>query len=93
MYQMQIRIADANNISFLTTGGGHGVSDYSAFEGITIDLGNFKTVELDAERNRLTIGGGTEYSRLHDLLHDAGKELRTLLLLVSILLFSWKRKN
>lgn len=76
---MQIHIADANNISFLTTGGGHGVSDYSAFEGITIDLGNFKAVELDAERNRLTIGGGTEYSRLHDLLYDAGKELRTLL--------------
>lgn len=83
-----MKIVDANKIPFLTTGGGHGISDYSPFKGIAIDLGNFKSVELNAFTDRLTIGGATEYSQLHDLLYDAGKELSMV-----CRLFSWSREN
>jgi fumiquinazoline A oxidase len=73
---LQIRIAAAHNIPFFTTGGGHGISDYSAFHGISIDLGNFNSVVLDLPTNRLTIGGSVQYSQLTELLYNAGKELR-----------------
>ncbi|KAK9772990.1 putative FAD-binding PCMH-type domain-containing protein [Seiridium cardinale] len=73
--QEVIKIADANEIPFFATGGGHGISDYSAFEGITIDLGNFKAVHLNETTNHLTVGAATEYSQLGDLLYNAGKEL------------------
>ena len=69
-------MADANNIPFFATGGGHGISDYSRFEGIAIDLGAFKSVHLNKTANRLTIGAATEYSQLGSLLYDAGKEIR-----------------
>jgi fumiquinazoline A oxidase len=76
---LQVEIAVANDIPFLTLGGGHGTTDYTSFNGIAIDLGNFKTVQVDAANNRLTIGGATEYSQLSGPLYDAGKELRMIL--------------
>lgn len=72
----KVKVAAAHHIPFLATGGGHGVSDYRPFEGISIDLGNFKSVHLDVDTNILTVSAATEYSQLHKLLYDAGKELR-----------------
>lgn len=72
-----MKIAAANEIPFLTTGGGHGISDYHAFNGLSIDLSNFNSVHLEPSENRLTIGGSARVSQLVELLYDAGKELRT----------------
>ena len=69
-------IAQSHGIPFLATGGGHSFSDYSNFEGISIDLGNFNSTEFDESKTLLTIGGGVKYSQLSDLLYNAGKELR-----------------
>jgi FAD/FMN-containing dehydrogenase len=73
---IKVKISAKNSIPFLTTGGGHGFSYFSNFNGLSIDLSQFNTVHLDTVKNRLTIGGSTKVSQLIDLLHDAGKELR-----------------
>ncbi|KAE8146566.1 hypothetical protein BDV25DRAFT_169796 [Aspergillus avenaceus] len=73
--QKIVEIAVQNDIPFFTTGGGHGISDYSSFNGLSIDLRNFRTVDLDVEHNLLTIGGSTKIDQLLDLLWDNGKEL------------------
>lgn len=77
-YIKQVKIASAHNISFSATGGGHGVSRNFANiqNAIDIDLSNFKTVELDAENNQVTVGGGATYGQLYDPLYAAGKEIR-----------------
>jgi len=69
-------VAQENGIPFLTTGGGHSTADFSAFDGISIDLGNFKSATLDDSHSLLTVGGATEFSDIYELLYDAGKELR-----------------
>ena len=69
-------MAQLYGIPFLATGGGHSFSDYSDFDGISIDLGFFNTTEFDESKTHLTVGGGATYSQLFDLLYDAGKELR-----------------
>ncbi|KAL3461912.1 hypothetical protein BJX64DRAFT_299902 [Aspergillus heterothallicus] len=73
--QKTIEIAAGHDLPFFTTGGGHGISNYSTFNGLSIDLSNFRTVELDARENLLTIGGSTKVSQLLDLLWENGKEL------------------
>ena len=75
----QVKIAAANNIPFLTTGGGHGTNDFHAFNGLSIDLSNFRSTHLDPSENRLTIGGSTKIYQLDKLLNAAGKEFRMFL--------------
>ncbi|KAK3324852.1 hypothetical protein B0H66DRAFT_471114 [Apodospora peruviana] len=70
-----VKIASQNNIPFLATGGGHGISDYRAFEGVAIDLSNFKAAQIDTSRKTVTVGASTEFSQLSRILYDAGKEL------------------
>ena len=72
-----MKIAAANKIPFLTTGGGHGTNDFHAFDGLSIELSNFRSAHLDSSDNRLTIGGSTKIYQLDKLLNDAGKEFRT----------------
>ncbi|KAL4926725.1 FAD-binding oxidoreductase [Aspergillus undulatus] len=52
-----VKIANANSIRFFVTGGGHGISDYHEFDGLSIDMAKFNTVERNAAGDRLTIGG------------------------------------
>lgn len=80
---MNIRSKFLNKTVFLffATGGGHSFSDYSDFDGISIDLGNLNSTELNASTNTLTVGGSAKYYQLHDLLYNAGKELRKILVL------------
>ncbi|CAG7970744.1 unnamed protein product [Penicillium salamii] len=73
--QHTVRLAQIYNIRFLATGGGQSFSDYSHFEGISIDLGNFDSVTLDDTQTYLTIGGAAKYNQLTDLLYNASKEL------------------
>jgi fumiquinazoline A oxidase len=79
-----VQIASAHNIPFLATGGGHGFSlGYGSVQhAVNVDMGNFKSVNLDAEENTLTIGGAVTLSQVWDPLYLAGKELRTLSRLV-----------
>lgn len=74
----QIQIATRNKISFLHTGGGHGISTTLGRlqNGVDVDLGNFDSVHLDAKRNLLTVGGAAVFSQAIDVLYGAGKELR-----------------
>jgi hypothetical protein len=44
--------------------------------GLEVDLGNFNSITLDSENDKLTVGGGTKFSGFINLLYDAGKELR-----------------
>lgn len=77
-YCHQIRIASRLQIPFLATGGGHGTSSTLARlkQGIDIDLGKFDAVNLETDKNLLTVGGATVFSQVIDLLYAAGKELR-----------------
>ena len=72
----QVKIAAANEIPFLTTGGGHGIADYHAFNGLSIDMSHFNSVHLNPLGNRLSVGGSVRISQLINLLYDAEKELR-----------------
>ncbi|KAL8964735.1 MAG: hypothetical protein Q9183_004249 [Haloplaca sp. 2 TL-2023] len=73
--QQVVRIASANDIPFFVTGGGHGISDYHAFHGLTIDLGAFKSVSISKDRSHLTIGGSVKIHQLVKPLYEAGREL------------------
>lgn len=70
-----VRIASANDVPFFVTGGGHGVSDYHAFDGMAVDLSAFKSVRLTESRSHVTIGGSVKISQLIKPLYEAGKEL------------------
>ena len=77
--QHVVKVSAQNNISFLATGRGHGVTTtLTAMHGIDIDLGNFRSIDLDAENNRLTVGGSVNFSQLFEPLYNAGKMLRRL---------------
>ncbi|KAI9879288.1 MAG: hypothetical protein M1830_009018 [Pleopsidium flavum] len=73
-----VRVASTNEIPFLATGGGHGaaITLGNLKQGIEIDLSNFNSVHLDAERNLLTVGGGTRFAQVIEPLYAAGKEFQ-----------------
>ncbi|KAI1314095.1 hypothetical protein F5Y03DRAFT_389576 [Xylaria venustula] len=74
-----VRIAAAHNISFLATNNGHGTGlGYGTVQNaLNINLGRFNSVSIDADNNRVTIGGGVKFGDLIQTLTDAGKELPT----------------
>ncbi|KAH8691967.1 FAD binding domain protein [Talaromyces proteolyticus] len=74
-----VKLASRYNIAFLATGGGHGASQNFAnvTNAISIDLSNFNTIDVDAENNRITIGGGVTYGELYEPLSSIGKEIPT----------------
>ena len=70
-----VKIATANDIPFFTTGGGHGISDYHTFAGLSIDLSSFNTVDLDGPTSTLVIGGSARIRQLIEPLAKNKKEL------------------
>ncbi|RAL16600.1 FAD-binding domain-containing protein [Aspergillus homomorphus CBS 101889] len=74
-----IKLAAQHDIPFLVTGAGHGVSATleTMRDGINIDLSNLRYARLDETGNRLTIGGGTKFQEMWDVLYAAGKEIQT----------------
>ncbi|OIW25923.1 FAD-binding domain-containing protein [Coniochaeta ligniaria NRRL 30616] len=69
-----VKIAKANNISFLATNGGHGAGIcYGTISGIDINLSNFNSVSIDVANNELTIGAGVKIGDIIQPLYDAGK--------------------
>ncbi|KAL3461916.1 hypothetical protein BJX64DRAFT_150703 [Aspergillus heterothallicus] len=74
-----VKLATANNIPFLVTGAGHGVSaGFGRLDnGLNIDLSKFRYAELDDTGYHLTIGGATKFLQVWDVLYAAGKEVQT----------------
>ncbi|RAK72528.1 FAD-binding oxidoreductase [Aspergillus fijiensis CBS 313.89] len=74
-----IKTANAHDIPFLATGAGHGVSATLAHmqAGINIDLSGFRYAHLHPAGDRLTVGGGTKFQEMWDVLYAAGKEIQT----------------
>ena len=46
--------------------------------GLEIDLGHFKSGQVDAQANTLTIGGSVTFAEIVDPLYNVGKEIREL---------------
>ncbi|KAF2204958.1 FAD-binding domain-containing protein [Delitschia confertaspora ATCC 74209] len=73
--QATVQIANEHGLPFFVTAGGHGISDYSTFNGLSIDLSHFDTVESNAEGDRITIGGAVKIHQLIEPLAKLGREL------------------
>ena len=73
--QSIVRVANANHIPFFVTGGGHGISDYGLFNGLSIELSKFDTVESNAGGEFITIGGAVKIYQLVKPLAELGREL------------------
>ncbi|KAI1416403.1 FAD binding domain-containing protein [Hypoxylon sp. FL1857] len=71
--------AAAQKIPFLAIGGGSGYTNSTAAVkgAIGVDLGFFRDISIDAANNRMTIGGGVNFSDIFDPLHSVGKEMQT----------------
>lgn len=59
-------------------GGGHGyTTTFAELQyGLEIDLSGFNQVAVDADANRMTIGGGVRFRDIFEPLYSAGKEIR-----------------
>ncbi|KAK4464464.1 hypothetical protein QBC42DRAFT_320032 [Cladorrhinum samala] len=73
--QAIVKIAAANDIPFFVTGGGHGITNYSSFDGLSIELGKFNTIKINDAQDRITIGGAVKIHQLIQPLADIGREL------------------
>ncbi|KAF2008706.1 FAD-binding domain-containing protein [Aaosphaeria arxii CBS 175.79] len=73
--QKVIEYASQKNIPFLTTGGGHGYSGTlgAIKDGIQLDMGNFNTVFVDADKNLMTAGGSLRFRDVAAAAHAKGK--------------------
>ena len=75
--QETVKIAVANNISFLATNGGHGAGvGYGSVSGIDINLELLNSVTVDVAKNEMTIGAGVKIEDIIQPLYDAGKAVR-----------------
>jgi hypothetical protein len=66
-----IKFAVANNIPFNVKGGGHNTAQTSCApspEGMVLDLGLLRSVEVDAENRTVTFGGGCLWRDVDDAL-------------------------
>jgi FAD/FMN-containing dehydrogenase len=82
-----------NSISFLATGGGHGYSTSLGrlTSGIDLDLSTFKTIQVDAAAQTMTIGGAAGSHQVASALQQAGMEIsRSPLALASFFLRACK---
>ncbi|RDW76676.1 FAD-binding oxidoreductase [Aspergillus mulundensis] len=71
-----VRIAVANNVSFMATNGGHGTSlIYGTVNGLDINLENFNSVDIDLESNTVTVGAGAKLGDITIPLYEAGKAI------------------
>lgn len=73
-----VRTSVANNIPFLATGGGHGITKtLGAFHytdtGITIELSKVNTINLSPDNEYITVGGGARYEAAYEPMYNAGK--------------------
>ncbi|RAK71698.1 FAD-binding oxidoreductase [Aspergillus fijiensis CBS 313.89] len=76
--QTIVKFATSQNLPFLASGGGHGYStSFGALQqGLQIDMGSFDSIQIDAEKSTMTIGGSVKFSQIMEPLFNAGKEIR-----------------
>ncbi|KAF6225126.1 hypothetical protein HO133_010322 [Letharia lupina] len=74
-----VKIATANNIPFLTTGGGHSFSiNLNKIQnGLELDMGGLKSVNVDKAASTMTITGAITFIEVVAPLYAAGKEIPT----------------
>lgn len=75
---VQVKLAVANGVPFLATGGRHGYTTTLGRlqNGVAIDLSQFDTVEVNASARTVTVGGAVQIGELLDPLYDAGFWMR-----------------
>ncbi|KAK7748264.1 hypothetical protein SLS62_008724 [Diatrype stigma] len=71
---LAVKVAVENGIDFMATGGRHGTGlGYSKMQGgLAIDLSSFKTAEVHADNDTITIGGAAAIRDFSEQLSDAG---------------------
>ncbi|KAI9789483.1 MAG: hypothetical protein M1816_006025 [Peltula sp. TS41687] len=77
--QQVVELCTRHNVPFMATGGGHGygTSFGKLQNGLELDLGHFKSIDIDAYRNTMTIGGAVIFEEIFPRLYAAGKEIQT----------------
>lgn len=73
---LQVRYARQCGVPFLGSSAQHGFDTTLAEirNGLAIDLSKFRSVDVDAERSTMTVGGGVRFLDVYDPLYAAGKE-------------------
>ncbi len=68
-----LRFARARDLSIAVRGGGHSVAGYSTVDdGIVIDLGPMKRIEVDAVGRRARVGAGVTWGELDHATQEVG---------------------
>ncbi|KAF2962876.1 hypothetical protein GQX73_g10697 [Xylaria multiplex] len=72
-----VKVAVANKISFLATSGrhGYGTSLGKLQNGLSIDLGNMKMLEIDTNAQTVTVGPGVKNGGLANHILEAGYQM------------------
>ncbi|KAI1752351.1 hypothetical protein F4782DRAFT_501516 [Xylaria castorea] len=73
-----VKIATSNGIPFLATGARHGYTTTlgNLNDGVSLDLSQFDTVDVNKTAGTLTVGGGVRISQIYDPVYEAGYELQ-----------------
>ncbi|KAI0437383.1 hypothetical protein F4803DRAFT_566114 [Xylaria telfairii] len=74
-----VKLARSIKLPFLATGGrhGYGTSFGKLDQGLAIDLSQLDSASVDAKAGTLTIGGGTIFRQVYDMVYEAGFEIQT----------------
>ncbi|KAF2685186.1 FAD-binding domain-containing protein [Lentithecium fluviatile CBS 122367] len=77
--QKVVKLAKKNKIPFLTRGAGHGYSTSLALfqDGLSVDLSQYKSIQINKNAQTVTIGPGVTTKDLLDPLFNAGFEIQT----------------
>lgn len=75
---LQVLLCSQYNIPFLATGGGHGYStSFGKLQnGLELDLGGFKEINIDIAASTMTVGGAVTFGDIYEPLYAVGKEIR-----------------
>lgn len=75
---MQVKLARSIKLPFLATGGrhGYGTSFGKLDQGLAIDLSQLDSASVNAKAGTLTVGGGTIFRQVYDIVYNAGFEIR-----------------
>ncbi len=73
-----MKLATANNVPFLATGGGHSFSiNLNGIQnGLELDMGGLKSVKVNKAASTMTVNGAITFGDVIDPLYAAGKEIR-----------------
>ncbi|KAI1499777.1 hypothetical protein F5X99DRAFT_410694 [Biscogniauxia marginata] len=74
-----VKVARAQNISLLATGGRHGYGTTlgNLQGGLSIDLSQLNEVNVDQSTGLLTVGGGVRFRDIVDPVYEAGFQIQT----------------